>query len=304
MTILIAGGTGLIGKRLTELLLEQGHLVHILTRQNKNNTKAIKYFQWAVGESIDEAAFYKNESQNTIDGIINLTGAGIADKKWSAKRKEEIINSRVEPAKFLESTLAKLKIKVPVYISASGVNYYNNSTTKKYIESDSVGSEFVQHVCDVWEQQAYKLNTVSNRIVVMRTGVVLAAKESFLQKFTATTKVFVAGIFGSGKQFLSWIHIDDLCEFYIYAVENEAMAGAYNAAICNSETHLSFLKQFKLGSKKSFIILKAPVFIAKMVFGEMATLLTDGVAVSNQKMLDSGFKPKFKTVEKAVADLR
>jgi uncharacterized protein (TIGR01777 family) len=303
MTILIAGGTGLIGSRLTEMLIANGHTVHILSRQTIRNKEKVKFFKWNIGVDIEEGAFFIEGSEKPVDGIINLTGAGIADKRWTAKRKEEIIASRVEPAAFIESTLNRLQIKVPVYVSASGVNYYNNSSEKKYVESDPVGTEFVQHVCDLWEEQANQLKSVANRVVCMRTGVVLAKKGSFLQKFTATTHLFVAGVFGSGQQYLSWIHIDDLCAFYMHALNNSEMNGAYNAAICDEETHVTFLKKYKHSSGKRFVVMPAPVFIAKLVFGEMATLLTDGVAVSNQKMINSGFQPTYNTVEKAVIDL-
>ncbi len=303
MTILIAGGTGLIGQRLTHILNSQGHVVHILTRQDRADTAQIKYFKWSIGHSIDKSAFYVKSDEKIIDGIINLTGAGIADKRWNQNRKKELIDSRIKPAEFLQETLKNLKIKVPVYISASGVNYYDNSETKQYVESDSVGTNFVQNLCKLWEEQAFSMTDIAERVLTMRTGVVLAKKKSFLQKFTATTNVFVAGIFGSGNQFLSWIHIDDLCDFFIYALENSSMNGAYNAGICENETHLTFLKSFKKGSNKKFLILKAPKLMARLIFGEMSTLLTDGVMVSNQKMLDSGFEPKFDIIENAVKDL-
>ncbi|MFK8045676.1 MAG: TIGR01777 family oxidoreductase [Crocinitomicaceae bacterium] len=303
MTILIAGGTGLIGKRLTALLIAKGHDVHILTRQDKSNSKSIFYFKWIVGKSIDTKAFFKHNSNEVVDGIINLTGAGIADKRWSDSRKQEIISSRVEPARFIQRTLLDLKLKVPVYISASGSNYYNNSEKKKFVESDSVGDNYVQQVCDLWEKQAFKMKNVADRIAVMRTGVVLAKKGSFLQKFTATTVIGVAGIFGSGHQFLSWIHIDDLCNFYIKTIEDSKISGAYNVGISENESHLSFIKSFRIATGKKFLIAKAPVFIAKLVFGEMSTLLTDGVAISHNKMLKTGFELEYNTVEKAVKDL-
>jgi len=303
MTILIAGGTGLIGKRLTEILNAKGHTVHILTRQNLEGSDQVKYFKWTIGKQIDIKAFFKNEAKEVIDGIINLTGAGIADKRWTDKRKKMIISSRVNPAQFLQQTLLELKITVPVYVSASGSNYYNNSEKKEYVETDPVGDNFVQHVCDLWEKQAFKMENVASRIAVLRTGVVLAKKGSFLQKFTATTAVGVAGVFGSGHQFLSWIHIDALCGFYIKAIEDSKISGAYNAGICDSETHVTFIKSYRASTGKKFLIAKAPVFIAKIVFGEMSTLLTDGVAISHQKMLDSGFELKFETVEEAVKDL-
>ena len=245
MTILIAGGTGLIGRRLTEILVSKGHKVHILTRRHIEDTSSIRYFKWQINKHIDKQAFFNEADGSVVDGIINLTGAGIADKRWTTKRKAELIKSRVEPAKFIQKTLQELDLKVPVYISASGVNYYNNSMTKYYTESEPVGTDFVQSICGQWEEQAFAMGDVSERLLAMRTGVVLAKNGSFLQKFTATTKLFVAGLFGSGQQFLSWIHIDDLCQFYIYALENKSMNGAYNAGICDKETHLTFLRAFK-----------------------------------------------------------
>ncbi|MFK8039310.1 MAG: TIGR01777 family oxidoreductase [Crocinitomicaceae bacterium] len=303
MNILIAGGTGLIGQRLTDMLVNNGHTVHILSRQKRTNKKFVKYFEWTVGEYIDQKAFFNQDSKTVVDGIINLTGAGIADKRWTSGRKKEIISSRVRPAQFIQNTLLDLKVQVPVYISASGVNYYNNSKAKHYKEADNVGDGFVQHVCKLWEEQAFNMKNVASRISVIRTGVVLAKKKSFLQKFTATIKIGVAGIFGSGHQFLSWIHIDDLCHFYIHAIENKNINGSYNAGICNEDTHLSFLKAYRNTTKKKFIILKAPNLIAKLVFGEMAILLTEGVSVSHQKMLESEFRPEFTTVEKALENL-
>lgn len=302
MTILIAGGTGLVGQHLAEILDKDGHTVHILTRQVRANKARIKYFRWIINESIDEKVFFDN-SGCQVDAIINLTGAGIVDKRWTKSRQEEIINSRIKPAEYLQESLKKLNLNIPVYISASGVNYYNNSQSKLYVETDKVGTGFVQHTCEKWEQQAFKMSNVAQRIITMRTGVVLAEKSSFLQKFTATVPLFTAVFFGTGNQFLSWIHIEDLCQFYIHAIKNNKMEGAYNIAICEHATHLSFLKSFKMVSKKKFLIIKAPQFITKLVFGKLAVLLTEGVAVSNEKVKNTGFKFKYKTVEKAVEDL-
>lgn len=303
MTILIAGGTGLIGKQLTEMLNEKGHTIHILTRRAKGHKGQVKYFKWIIGESIDEKAFYDAENGQLVDVIINLTGAGIADKRWTNSRKKEIMDSRVKPAAFLQSTLIALNLNIPVYISASGANYYANSESKFYSESDAAGGGFVQKVCEKWENQAQRMNNCMKRIVIMRTGVVLARQNSFLQKFTVTTQLFVAGVFGSGQQFLSWIHIEDLCEFYICAIENSHIEGAYNVAISEGETHQSFLKAYRKTTGKQFLILKAPKFVARVAFGEMSTLLIGGVAVSSQKVKETGFKFKYSSIEQAIKNL-
>ncbi|MFD1551190.1 TIGR01777 family protein [Putridiphycobacter roseus] len=298
MNVLIAGGTGLVGSRLTEMLIKKGYTVHILTRKKLQNSISIKYFQWVIGKSIEEGAF------ENLSGIINLTGEGIADGRWTNSQKERIMNSRTQSADFLGTGLKDAKISVPVYISASGINYYANSKTKKYIEVDPAGNGFVQAVCVQWEKHAFDLQPVANRVVVLRTGLVLASQKSFLQKFTFSTKFMVGAVFGDGKQFISWIHIDDLCRYYIKSLEDTDITGAYNAGVCEDENQNSFLKTFKNVYNTNFIPFKIPKFVSKLIFGEMAILLNGGVAVSHQKMLETGFELNYPSLKTALEDLK
>ena len=294
MSIIIAGGTGLIGRRLSEILVKRGHMVHILTRQNIKDSTNIKYFKWSVGHSID---------MNVFEGatvIINLTGAGIADKKWTTSRKKELIDSRIEPAKFLHQIMKGEGIHLDLYCSSSGSNYYEDSLEKIYVETDKPGTGFIQKLCADWEEQAFALQSNANRVVVLRTGAVLAKQGSFQQKFTMTTKLGIAGLFGSGAQFVSWIHIDDLCRLYLHAIEQTSMTGAYNAAISHPTSHLQFVKTFLKTSKRKALILKSPKWVSKLVFGELSVLLNAGVAISHQKAKDSGFTFEFEDLETAI----
>jgi len=297
MSIIIAGGTGLIGTRLTELLIEKGYTAHILTRQDKANKKGIKYFKWQVGISIDMNVF------EGATAIINLTGAGIADKRWSKSRKKELLDSRVEPAKFLQGIMKSEGVHLKSYSSASGSNYYPNDLKKQYDEKDPPGDEFIQDLCVKWENQANDMMHHVDRVSIFRTGVVLAKSNSFLQKFTFTTRFLVAGLFGSGTQPLSWIHIDDLCHLYIHAIENPDFIGEFNAGISDNESHLSFIRTYLEVTGKKAMILKAPKIISKLVFGEMSTLLNDGVSMSHQKAIDNGFQFQFEDLRTAIQDL-
>ena len=297
-SIIIAGGTGLIGKRLTSLLVDRGFTVHILTRQNLASNDKIKYFQWHIEEQLIDLGVFKDAV-----GLINLTGAGIADKRWSKARKVEIMDSRIIPARFLQQVMRENEIELPVYVSASGSSFYPNSDGKHFVESDLPGSNFIHMVCVNWESQALAMESNFKRIAILRTGVVLAKSGSFLQKFTATVKFFVAGIFGNGKQALSWIHIDDLCNVYIMAIQNSTIRGVYNAGICNHESHYSFIKAYLEASNRKAIILKAPTFISKLIFGEMSILLNSGVSMSHDKIKVKGFKFQFENLSEAIKNL-
>ncbi len=298
MNIIIAGGTGLIGSRLAELLVEKGYGVHILSRQDKEvNTKNIRFYKWIIGESIDMDVF------ENVGAIINLTGAGIADRRWTSERKKELTNSRIDPAKFLLDIMKAEGIYIPLYCSASGSNIYPSSDTVVYEENDAPGRGFINQLCEKWERQAMELQSHSNRVVILRTGVVLARSNSFLQKFTLTTKFFIAGLFGSGHQRISWIHIDDLCGQYIHAIENESVKGIFNAGISKNETHLRFIKTFLKRKKRKVLIVKAPKFVSKLVFGEMSCLLNKGVAISHEKIKQQGYTFKFESLDDAIGDL-
>ncbi|MBC8393230.1 MAG: TIGR01777 family protein, partial [Deltaproteobacteria bacterium] len=196
--ILITGGTGLVGSRLTEMLVDKNHEVVVLSRNPKNKNE----FKWDISKAfIDEKVF-----ENT-DYIIHLAGAGIADERWSEKRKQLIIDSRVESANLLFHKVKEHKIKLKGFISASGIGYYGAFTSDKiFEETDKVGNDFLGEVCEKWEAAALQFEQLNINVSILRTGIVLSKNGGALEKM----KTPVISPLGSGKQYLPWLHIDDL----------------------------------------------------------------------------------------------
>jgi uncharacterized protein (TIGR01777 family) len=288
--ILITGGTGLVGKRLTEILLKKNHEVVILSRnpQNKNE------FKWNVTENyIDKKAFAN------IDYVIHLAGAGIADKRWTDSRKKIIIDSRVATANLLLSKIIEFNISLKGFISASGSNYYGAKTTPKiYKETDKAGNDFLAEVCVKWEQAAKQFETLNVPVTILRTGIVLSKKGGALEKM----KTPIVSALGSGTQYLSWIHIDDLCNLYINAIESN-LIGVYNAVAPEQHTSITFSKQLAKGIKRPFLQINVPSFILKTVFGELAVILLEGSRLSSKKIEKSGYSFRFRTLKKALDNL-
>ena len=288
--ILITGGTGLVGSRLTEMLEEKNHEVVILSR----NPKAKNEFKWDVSNNyIDEKAFDK------IDFIIHLAGAGIADEKWTEKRKQVIIDSRVNTANLLFSKVNELKIKLKGFISASGIGYYGAVTSSIiFTEQDDAGQDFLGEVCIKWEDAAHQFTSLQTPVTILRTGIVLSKKGGALEKM----KTPVISALGSGNQYLPWIHIDDLCEMYIDAIEGK-LEGIYNAVAPEHQTSKTFSKQFAKSISKPFVPFNVPAFGLKLLFGDMSKILLEGSRISAKKIEKSGYSFRFKTLDKALNNL-
>ena len=291
--VLITGGTGLIGKQLSSSLKSKGYEVRILSRKASKDS-IYKTFVWNIEENyIDERAF------ESLDYIIHLAGSGIADKRWSKKRKQEIIDSRVLSTNLLYNTTLKLKTPLKGFISASGIGYYG-SLTKETIfeETHSSSDDFLGIVCQLWEDAAFQFKKENIRTVAFRTGIVLTKNGGALQKMSTP----IISALGNGKQYMPWIHIDDLCEMYIKAIEDTSFEGAYNAVAPEHQTNTSFSKLLAKIKKRPFSPIGAPAFILKIIFGEMATILLNGSRVSSEKIQKNGFKFKFKKLESALTD--
>lgn len=289
--ILITGGTGLVGQRLTHLLLAKKHDVVILSR----NPKKTNEFKWDLSKDyIDDEAF------ENVDFIIHLAGAGIADKRWSDKRKQVIIDSRVETAKLLFKKVNKLNTNLKGFISASGSNFYGAKTTDKvYVETDSAGNDFLGKVCVKWEAAALQFKELNIPVTILRTGVVLSAKSGALDKMTTP----VISPLGSGKQYMPWIHIDDLCEMYIHAIENN-IYGIFNAVAPESYSNKTFSKILAKAVKRPFLPINVPGFLLKLVFGELAVILLEGSRLSSKKIeKNGGYSFRFNSLEKALSNL-
>jgi uncharacterized protein (TIGR01777 family) len=293
--VLITGGSGLIGRRLSFLLKSRGYEVRILSRSNnpKNNYKT---FVWNVSEQyINDSAF------EGLNHIIHLAGAGIADKRWSEKRKKEIIASRVASTNLLYNTVKRLKTPLNSFISASATGYYGAVTSETiFEEKDKPAKDFLGKVCSLWEDSIFQFNEIKIRTVALRTGIVLSKDGGALKKM----KTPIITSLGNGKQYMPWIHIDDLCELYIKAIEDEQFKGAFNAVSPEHISNLSFSKKISKIFNYPFLALGAPSFILQIVFGEMSTIILNGSRISANKIKQAGFKFKFENLEKALKNLR
>ncbi len=298
--ILITGGTGLVGTALTELLVEKGYLVTILTRDKNRTSKHpnITYSFW----DIDKGIIDKDELLSA-NYIVHLAGAGIADKPWSSNRKKEILDSRVEPIRLIHNSLKNNAHQLKAFISASGVGYYGAITTNTiFDEKASAANDFLGKTCLQWEQAVDEIAELPIRTVKLRTGIVLAKNGGALPKMMQPFKFGLGAALGTGKQIMPWIHIDDLAQFYVAAIENDNFNGAYNA-IAGNVSNKDFSKTLSKAINKPFWLPNVPSFMLKLFLGEMAVILLEGSAASNQKLLQTGFKLKFTNLEEALMKL-
>lgn len=288
--ILITGGTGLVGSRLTKILLQKKHEVVILSRNPKKENE----FKWDLSKNYIDKKVFEN-----VDYIIHLAGAGIADKPWTESRKQLIIDSRIDSANLLFKTVKNNKINIKGFISASGIGFYGAITSDKiFNEIDSPANDFLGKVCKKWEVAAHQFESIKIPVTIFRTGIVLSKKGGALKKM----KTPIISPLGTGKQFLPWIHIDDLCEMYAKSVETN-LRGIYNAVAPEHQTSKTFSKALAKSIKKPYLGICVPSFVLKLKFGEMAIILLEGSKVSSKKIEKNGFSFRFKTLNKALENL-
>ncbi len=234
--VLISGGTGFIGKHLTRLLVEKGFSVSILSRNVKQDTTDISYYQWDVSKG-----FIEEKAVLNADFIIHLAGENIADKRWTTKRKREIMESREQSIRLIYDVLKTNNKKIDAFISASGIGIYGAINGSLICtEETPPANDFLGITCQKWEAAADVVETLGIRTVKIRTGLVLGKEYGFLKQLVPLFKWKFAVVLGSGKQYMPWIHIDDLCAIYFEALKNTKMIGAYNAAIADDTTNFVF----------------------------------------------------------------
>lgn len=295
--ILITGASGLIGKRLTELLIQKGHQVSHLGRSK--SAGPVPSYVWDV----DKGTFDLNALKG-IDTIIHLAGAGIADKPWTKKRKTEILESRTRSTQLLFKTLQHTSNSVRTFISASAIGYYGfEASDKTFTEDSQAGNDFLASVTRQWEEEVDILKTLSLRVAKIRIGIVLSVEGGALKPMILPIKYFVGSPLGSGKQWMSWIHIDDLCSMFIHLVENEKLDGVYNATSTTAATNSEFTKAIAAVLKRPLWLPKVPEFVLKIVLGEMASLITQGSKVSSRKIQEGGFAFQYPTLQSALENL-
>ncbi|WP_215226633.1 TIGR01777 family oxidoreductase [Echinicola shivajiensis] len=292
--ILITGGSGLVGQRLTKALEEKGYHVAWLSRTPEKQTQ--KSFGWDIRKQEIDL-----NSLEWADAIIHLAGADVAEKRWSPTRKRLILESRTLSAQLIFDQLRTVENRPEVMVSASGANYYGLDNGDRWLtEEDPPGNDFLSEVVIKWERSVNQFNSLGIRTVALRTGVVLAKGGGALAKMLQPP---VAAPLGSGNQFMSWIHIQDLVDMFIHALEHKNLKGSYNAVSPIPVSNKELTQKAAKYSRKPFVSLQVPGFLLKIVLGEMAGMILGGNKVSADKIISSGYKFKFTEIDHALKDL-
>lgn len=297
-TVLITGGTGLIGRHISKKLKENGFNVALLSRKS-NTYGAIPVYTWDPDKNIIDP-----EAISRADYIIHLAGAGIGDKRWTKKRRELIIDSRIKTGELIFNKVQESGKKLKAFISASGIGYYGTITSEKiFNETDPPSNDFLGEVCRKWEEMADRFNESGIRTVKLRTGVVLAEKGGALGRMTNTVKMGIGSPLGSGKQYIPWIHIDDLCNLYLKAVEDQSMMGAWNAVAPEHITNREFMQTLAKIIEKPFFFPAVPSLVLKILFGKMSGIILKGSRVSAGKIIPTGYNFEYPNLENALKNL-
>jgi len=297
--VLITGASGLVGKRLTELLLKKGYEVNILGRTRNQESKAkTNSFVWDISKSeIDEKAFHG------VSIIVHLAGAGIAEKRWTDERKSEIIKSRTQSAKLIFEFLKNNKHEVKTFISASAVGYYGDCGDNVLTEEHNAGNDFLADVCKQWEKGAAQFSKLGIREARCRIGIVMAKNGGALPELTKTIPLGVASYFSKPNLYYPWIHLDDVCGIIIHTLENENMRGVYNTCAPEPLLMKSLMQEILRAKKSKAVLVPAPPLAIKLVLGEMSSLVLSSQRCSAEKILEAGYKFKFKEIARALKDV-
>jgi uncharacterized protein (TIGR01777 family) len=315
-TVLITGGTGMIGTSLSRHLLNQGYDVIILSRnpietasvyrttsqQNSFRPSGkIFYARWDIEKNIIDS-----QALAQADYIVHLAGEGVAKKRWTKKRKQEIRQSRTKSSELLYHCLSTQPNKVKAIISASAIGWYgpDQANGKPFTEENLPADDFLGQTCKAWEESIDKVQTLNKRLVKLRLGIALSNEGGALAEFKKPVRAGVAAILGSGDQVVSWIHIDDLCRAFIHAIETPEMQGAYNLVAPEVTTN----KELALGIAKSmngqfFVPLKVPSLVLKLILGEMSIEVLKSATVDSTKLQQTGFNFIYSKVGSALKHL-
>lgn len=296
-SILIAGATGLIGTHLSALLRQRGHDVAHLSRHP--GTGGLQTYLWDPGENRIDGAAVAGRSV-----IINLSGANIGGKRWTKTYKKEILDSRTKSAAVLSEAIKVHGQRVHTYISASGISIYgDHDGSKIFTETDPPAGDFLARVCVAWEETADEVASPAVRVVKLRTGPVLSGSGGLLEEFARPVRWLAGAPLGTGEQYISWIHMTDICNMYAFAVENRNLAGTFNAVAPLPVTNRELTRSIAQALKRPLFLPPVPKFVLRLILGEMASLAVEGCRVSPDKIIGTGFAFKFDTLSKAMNDI-
>ncbi|HYC39053.1 MAG TPA: TIGR01777 family oxidoreductase [Chitinophagaceae bacterium] len=303
-TILITGGTGLIGSALTRALLEKSYSVIVLSRRPRSTTTAgLRYAAWDPDRGkVDYHAI------GSADHIIHLAGAPVAGKRWTKKRKEEIISSRVQTGSLIAAALRETSQHTRSVISISGIGYYGADNEKSvtgegFVESDPPSMDFLGQTCIEWEESLKPVGELNIRRVVLRTGIVLSNKGGALREFLRPLRFGLAAIPGSGKQIVSWIHVRDLARLFLFAIENPLLSGAYNAVAPLPASMKDLVLEMAGARRKFYFPMRVPAPFLRLALGEMAVEVLKSAKVSSGRIRKAGFAFHFPELRAAMQDL-
>lgn len=297
MKILVSGATGLVGRHLVPFLRENGDEVFSLVRQASNNEHEI---QWNAETGIAESELKKIEN---FDAVVHLAGAGIADERWTKDRKRIIRDSRVVGTRVLIDSLRKLENPPRAFVSASAIGYYGDRKDEILNEDSPPGKDFLSNVSVEWETEAKKAADFGARVVILRIGIVLSTTGGALKEMLTPFKMGVGGHVGSGKQFVSWIHLRDFIRVIQFVLENENLSGVINATAPNPVRNSEFAEKLGAALHRPSLI-PAPAFALRLMFGELAdALLLSSARVVPEKLLATNFQFDFEFIEDALRNL-
>lgn len=295
--ILITGGTGLLGSAISKELEEQNFEIAYLSR-SKGQFRGHQKFQWDI-----QSGKLEKEAIRWADAIIHLAGAGVADKKWTAARKKEILESRTKSSEILFQSLKNTDHQVKKVISASAIGFYGfGDKDKVFSEEAPPANDFLAQVTRKWEaatEQFSELNVLNVRI---RIGVVLSSRGGAFQKLMQPIRFGLGAPLGSGRQMMSWIHIDDLVQMFLYFLRNDE-SGIFNGVAPKPVSNRQMTKATADSIGRPLILPNVPGFALKLVLGEMADIVLKGANVSSQKVENSGFRFKFPELHDAISDI-
>ncbi|MBK6977373.1 MAG: TIGR01777 family protein [Cytophagaceae bacterium] len=294
MIILITGGGGLIGRALANKLQREGHEVRILSR-SKRQSSDLKYFRWDYKNGFLEAG-----AMEDVEVLVHLAGEGIADKRWTQSRKREIIDSRVESLKFLQNFVPKT---LKTLIGGSAIGYYGgDSGESENAENSANGDDFMAHTCNLWEHTETEFAQNNNlRLAIIRTGVVLDKKGGALSKMALPVKYKFGSPLGTGKQWMSWIHIDDLVGMFYESIVNTKIEGIFNGVAPETVRNSDFTQALANILSKKIWLPAVPSFLLKLILGEMSVVILGSSKVKNKRKILPSFQ--FPTLEKALSDI-
>jgi len=294
--VILAGGTGMIGSHLIDALASEGADTALLSRSTKMY-KGLKAYQWSTEDGTIDP-----EALEGVDYIVNLAGAGIADKRWTESRKKVIVESRIKSAELIKRELVKKGIKPLGYLSASAVGYYGDRGDEQLTESSGPGDDFIAKTVVQWENAADSLAELMP-VIKVRWGIVLSTKGGALPKMAGPQGFGIGAILGSGKQYYPWIHIDDVARVIIFLLKRENFSGVVNGVSPTPVTQREFVDAIERGMKKPALKLPAPAFAIRMGMGEMASVVLNSHRVVPKKLKEMAYEFKFTDPVEAMRDL-